>query len=181
MGIRSDFGEAFGPHSYPIPEWPNLRFVKTSTVVFGKRSPKCVWSVLNSFIEQTSLLKCLGEVFGFWLLLWGPQERPWDLSTAMVGYEQCLLGNFANQFFLKIKKKNFFSWPYYVASGTLVLWPGLNPHPLHWESVVFTAGPPGKSWKHLLTCLISYNTFSIHCTNLFLCVYFICIFTFLEI
>ena len=53
--------------------------------------------------------------------------------------------NFENQFFLKIKKKNFFSWPYYVASGTLVLWPGLNPHPLHWESVVFTAGPPGKS------------------------------------
>ena len=67
-----------------------------------------------------------------------------------------------------------------MASGTLVLWPGLNPHPLHWESIVFTTGPPGKSWKSLLTCLISYNTFSIHCTNLFFCVYFICIYFYLS-
>ena len=87
------------------------------------------------------------------------------------------------QKFKKKKKRFFFSWPYYVASGTLVLWPGLNPHPLRWESIVFTTGPPGKSWKPLLTCLISYNTFSIHCTNLFLCVciLFAFISTFLEI
>ena len=36
-----------------------------------------------------------------------------------------------------------------------------------------------KLRKPLLTCSISHSTFSIHCTNLFLC--FSCVFTFLEI
>ena len=84
-GVRNDFGEAFGPHSYPIPEWPNLRFVKTSTVVFGKPSPKCVWAVLNSFFEQTSFFKSLVSDFSYEALKSVPGiylKLRWGMSNA---------------------------------------------------------------------------------------------------
>ena len=29
----------------------------------------------------------------------------------------------------------------------LVLWPGMEPDPLHWEHEVLTIGPPGNSWE----------------------------------
>ena len=43
-----------------------------------------------------------------------------------------------------------FIWPYRVACGILVPWPGIEPGPWQWQSRVQTTGPPGNSQELII-------------------------------
>ena len=39
----------------------------------------------------------------------------------------------------------------HVADTVLVLWPGVRPEPLRWESQLQDIGPPETSWPHIIS------------------------------